>query len=778
MAEDSDTTVTVRFEPEEDVGATWQVTGLLGWQRFNEPYELSVQLGTQNLSVEPDEMLGLSVNFVIEREGSSYELSGVIERIEDGHMDHHAQFTTLTVVPALIALAHRTNSRIFQDMTIPEILAQVLREGLEPYGRAIDMDFISGEYEAQEYTVQFRETDLDFVSRLMEEYGISYHFLSVGGKEVMVLSDGEGAFEDLSSVGNERGMVPLHQRGAGPELQENVHSFRRLSKLRSTVARARVFDWLAPAMPLEVENADAAELETLANGAELEPEREDYFHAEPSTTFGHRTAGLSTTAVEAQVALRRARHQRDAVRCAGTSTVITMAPGTRFELVDHPQPELNTRYTVIAVEHAFGIHAPLVDPDAGVYANRFECIPAAVAWRPERKRPRPRVSGIQTATVVGPAGEEIHTDEHGRIKVQFHWDREGDLDEHSSCFVRVVQPWAGNGWGFVFLPRIGMEVAVTFVDGDLDRPVVTGCLYNGDNRPPYPLPDDRTKSTIKSESSPGGGGYNELRLEDAAGSEEIFIHAQKDFNEVVLNDHDTTVGNNQTNNVDVDQTQTVHGNQSETVDGNQDMTVGGNRTVHVVGDFEETVDGTETRTVTGDVSETFAANETRDITGDQTETIAGSVTHTISGDQTDTISGALDQTITGGVTVTTPATYDVTASGNITMTSSAGITMTAPSGFTVVAPGGTTTVDSFFNKTGGMTSDAFGFKMSVVGAKTDIVAALALGLVNNKVDIVGLKVDIAGSVFKAGRQTTIESLGMAVMQGYVNLKLFGLVSIV
>src|SRR5690606_38589492 len=173
--------------------------------------------------------------------------------------------------------------------------------------------------------------------------------------------------------------------------------------------------------------------------------------------------------------------------------------------------------------------------------------------------------------------------EHGGIKVQFHWDREGQSDENSSCFVRVVQPWAGNGWGFVFLPRIGMEVAVNFVDGDPDRPMVVGCVYNGENVPPYGLPDDKTKSTVKTNSSPGGGGFNELRFEDAAGSEEIFIHAQKDFNEVVLNDHNTTVGNNQTNNVDVDQTQTVHGNQSETVDGNQDMSVGGNRTVAVTG---------------------------------------------------------------------------------------------------------------------------------------------------------------------------------------------------
>ncbi|NVB39018.1 type VI secretion system tip protein VgrG [Pseudenhygromyxa sp. WMMC2535] len=777
MAEqDYETPVTLRFE--SDVEGSWQVLGLLGWQRFNEPYELAVSIATADLMAEPDELLGASVNFVLERLGLVHELSGIVERVEDGRTDDHHLFATLTVVPAVVALMHRVNNRIFQDMSVPEILEQVLGEGLAPYGRELDLGYLSGVYEPQEYTVQFRETDFDFASRLMEEYGIVYHFVSADGKEVMTLSDSDGVCVDLRSFGNQDGMVAMTDRDADPGLHENVYEFRRKSKLRSTVARTRIFDWLDPSRPVEVENADSVELDTLANGAQLEPEREEYDYQEPSTMFGHRSAGLSSAAVEAQMSLRRGLQQRDAIRCQGKSTVSGMAPAVQFELLDHPQLELNSRYTVIAVEHAFGSCAGGLGVGAGDYANRFECIPAAYLWKPERRRPRPRVHGMQTATVVGPAGEEIHTDAHGRIKVQFHWDREGGYDEHSSCFIRVVQPWAGNGWGFVFLPRIGMEVAVTFVGGDLDRPVVTGCLYNGDHATPYPLPDDKTKSTIKTESSPGGGGFNELRFEDAAGAEEIFIHAQKDFNEVVLNDHNTTVGNNQTNNVDVDQTQTVHGNQSETVDGNQDMTVGGNRLVHVVGDFEEAVDGAETRTVTGDVTETLLANETRDITANQTETIGGNVTHTITGDQTDTITGSLSQTITAGVTVTTPATYEVTADGGITMTASAGIKMVAPAGFQVVAPGGTTTVDSFFDKHGGKSTDAFGFKMSVVGAKTDIVAALALSLVNNKVDIVGLKMDIAGSVFKGGRQTTIQSLGMAIMQGYVNLKCFGLISIV
>src|SRR5690606_27366984 len=189
---------------------------------------------------------------------------------------------------------------------------------------------------------------------------------------------------------------------------------------------------------------------------------------------------------------------------------------------------LGAEYLVTDVVHSYGTFAT-GEQAADPFSNQFECIPSQVEWRPLRRHPRPRIASMQTATVVGPSGEEIHTDEHGRIKVQFHWDRGGRFDENSSCFVRVVQPWAGNNWGFLWLPRIGMEVAVTFVDGDVDRPIVTGCLYNDANQPPY-LPGEKTKSTIKSQSSPGGDGFNELRFEDAAGSEEIFLHAQKDLN--------------------------------------------------------------------------------------------------------------------------------------------------------------------------------------------------------------------------------------------------------
>ncbi|MFV8755099.1 type VI secretion system Vgr family protein [Nannocystaceae bacterium ST9] len=776
MADDIEQPVLVRFESDVESDVDWQVSGFRLSESFNEPFELSVELYTTDLWGEPAQMLGGNATLTLERGGLQREVSGIIERIEDGAIQQGKLVTRLTIVPALIALGMRKTSRIFQEMTIVEILQEVLDEGLAPYERSVDTGYLSGSYSAQEYTVQYRETDLQFVHRLMEEYGISYRFKSEDGKEIMVLGDSDGAWVDLVSLGNEAGVLPVNLRDGGSGGREDVRKFQRTSKLRSTVTRTVVFDWKAPDALIDAENSKVVDV-GIPNGAEIKSEREEYDHDEPSTTYGYRTEGLVLADLETQVALRRALHQRDGIRCMGSSGATQMAPGCKFELLDHPQADLGAEYLVTEVIHSYGSYAG-GEPGTDAFVNQFECIPAAVEWRPARRHPRPRVASMQTATVVGPAGEEIHTDEHGRIKVQFHWDRGGAFDENSSCFVRVVQPWAGNGWGFVWLPRIGMEVAVTFVDGDLDRPIVTGCLYNGSHPTPYPLPDEKTKSTIKSESSPGGGGFNELRFEDAAGSEEIYIHAQKDFNEVVLNDHNTTVGNNQTNNVDVDQTQTVHGNQSETVDGNQDMTVGGNRTVHVVGDFEETIDATETRTVTGAVTETFSASETRNISADQSETIGGSVTRTITGGVTETVTGALSQTINGGVSCTTPATYEVTAAAGITMTAAAGIKMVAPGGFTVVAPGGTTTVDSFFDKHGGKSADAFAFKLSISGMKVDICAGLALGVANNKLDLVNLKVDIAAAACKAGRQATVDSLGMALQQGYVNLHLFGLISLV
>jgi type VI secretion system secreted protein VgrG len=298
-------------------------------------------------------------------------------------------------------------------------------------------------------------------------------------------------------------------------------------------------------------------------------------------------------------------------RWHGRSNVCGLAPGRVLERDEDGRRFVITRVVHLGVADEDRLGA---DVSQGVakerYSNDFECVPHETTIRPARVTPRPLVSGPETAIVTGPVGEEIHTDEHGRIKVHFHWDREGAYDDGSSCWIRVAQTWAGAGWGGLFIPRVGMEVVVSFLEGNPDRPLVVGCVYNGDNPPPYALPADKTKSTLKSRSSLGGAGFNEFRFEDLAGSEQIFLHAQKDLDEVVLHDHTLQVGNDETIAVGVNQMLSVGSNQAETIGasrttsiGLQDsLTVGASQTIAVGVDRSSTVGGSDSLTAGAMVS--------------------------------------------------------------------------------------------------------------------------------------------------------------------------------
>jgi type VI secretion system secreted protein VgrG len=759
----------VLFQPGSEADAQWHVEGLRALERLGEPYEVTVALRTDDPSAEPAALLGQPATVIIERDALHQVLSGIVERVEEGHASEHALHATITLVPALSALRHRRTSRIFQDLPIPQILARVLEEGLGPYGRRVDVSALAGEYPAQEYTVQYRETDFDFAHRLMEENGIGYRFVDEGRAETLVLFDGATSFGELRSAGNADGALPVRAIDGDPGLHEDVQRFERVSRLRPTVARTAVFDWHVP-RPLQDGEGSARASLTSPDGSSLGPEREDYDHAEPATLHGYRTAPLEFSQVQRQLDLRRAVHQRDAVRCSGESTATQMTPGLSFELLNHPHDDLVGQYVLVGVEHLYGTFAGASATAA--YKNRFECIPAAVPWRPERLRLRPRMPGIQTATVVGPAGEEVHTDAHGRIKIQLHWDRSGNFDAGSSCFVRVVQPWAGNGWGAVFLPRVGMEVAVTFVDGDPDRPIVTGCLYNGAHAPPWGLPGEKTKSGIKSESSPGGGGSNELRFDDAAGAEEIYVHAQKDMNEAIGNDHSLTVGNNQTLAVAVDQTQTIGGNQVESIDGNQTLTVKASQAITVQADQTSTVLGSATHTVTGAVTHTVNGGVTQTLNAGVQQTITGGMTHTVTGGLTSTINGATNLTHNGSLTRNVTGSYSITAAAGVNITAPAGLTITAPGGVCTVDPADTTEVHGFFDSTKGVNKSATGFSFGLTGASVSITG-LSVSLSGISIGATGLSVNATG-IKVANEPLTLQQAGVKLRNAGIGLYLYGL----
>ena len=281
-------------------------------------------------------------------------------------------------------------------------------------------------------------------------------------------------------------------------------------------------------------------------------------------------------------------------------------PGFTFTLKDHHIDSFNREFLVVKLKHKGAqpqVLGEQADTDSSFsYQNGFFAIPSETPMRPERITPKQFVRGPQTAIVVGPPGEEIYTDEHGRVKVQFHWDREGKMDDKSSCWIRVSHLWAGAGWGAVYLPRIGQEVIVDFLEGDPDKPIITGRVYHGANQPPYPLPDEKTKSTIKSDSTIGGGGSNEFRFEDAKGSEEIYTHAQKDQNEVVENNMSTQVGSNQSVSIGKNQSTQIGSNKSTTVGANHNESIGISQSVSVGAVQSFSVGGSQSFSVGGNQS--------------------------------------------------------------------------------------------------------------------------------------------------------------------------------
>jgi len=575
------------FETAEDAGL-WRVVELRASEGLSELYSCTLELANEDVAAGSDELLGISCTVSIARGVMARRICGIVHRIEHlGARGGHA-LVRVHVVPALWSLSQKRDAYIFQEMTVPEILEEVLGEGLKPFDRACRLA-LQREYLPREYCVQYHETDLDFVLRLMEEEGIGFYFDHSGENEELVLFDDSS---QCAACETALGMPVTLRRSEGMTTSdETLRAFEFVQQMRSTNVVVRDFDWTQPQVDVTNKAGEADQ-----HGHE----REVYEYPTPlvgpydggSKRYKHDRAHQAQLHREALEVLRR--------HGSGKGDVLGFTAGYSFELTGYSRPDLDQKYLLTRVEHLG--HAPdelLNDaqeqPEPGKhrerYSNNFECIPFTVPYRPERKKIRARMNGLQTGTVVGPSGQEIHTDEHGRIKVQFHWDREGQRDEHSSCFLRVVQSWAGAGFGTFFLPRIGMEVLIDFLEGDPDRPIVVGCVYNGQNPPPYPPPDNKTRSTLRTQSSPGGDGYNELRFEDAAGEEEVFFHAQKDFNETVENNHSTTVHANQTNTVNGNQTQSVGGDQTEHVTGHASVTVDKNHTVHVKGSQNVTIDG-------------------------------------------------------------------------------------------------------------------------------------------------------------------------------------------
>lgn len=554
----------------------WHVRELELDEALDRPYALELTLVTEELELDLDPLVGAELTLTCQRDDHERLVHGVVWRAWYLGTFNDRLHVRLSVGPALDRLGLGRRSRVFQGKTVVQIVEAVVAEAFEPLGRTLDTSRLLRSYDERDYCVQFRESDLEFVARILAEEGIGWMFEHGESAEAMVLFDDPRAFKAMGGDAHEDG---------GPSSSIVAVSTSASDRIGSeTIVR---FEWRRQARPRQVEVSawdwkvwDPERTHSKAGQDDEEP-----------WAFGERYAHMRRRMTEengegphldhTQRAASDA-HEGFAARsqaAVGSGGVLAFAPGATFELEGHPHQALDRGYALTRVVHRADCPEADIDDSGALagpnYDNHFECIQQGVPWHP-RALGKPRVQGHLLATVVGPPGEEIHTDEHGRIKVWIHWDREqepGDAD--SSCWLRVAQPWAGPGWGAMFIPRVGMEVLVSFADGDPDQPLCMGSVYNGKNRPPYPLPQERTKSTLKSRSTPNGTGFNELRFEDATGNEEVFLHAQRDFNEVVGRNHSRRVGAQESITVGHDRSLAVSGSQKVTIEGTHTVTVKG-----------------------------------------------------------------------------------------------------------------------------------------------------------------------------------------------------------
>jgi type VI secretion system secreted protein VgrG len=422
--------------------------------------------------------------------------------------DASADRYQLLLRPWLWWLNLASNNRVFQNLSTADIVTSIF----DAHGFSDYQLKLTGSYTPREYCVQYGETDFAFVSRLLEEEGIFWLFTHGAGKHTLVLGDSNDAFPACPNAST---IAYLGQRMGERELH-GIRSGQLCRQAVSGTYRATDYEFTTPTTSLYGQTQAVSG---------------------PRMVYEHPGGFTTKSRGDALGKLRVDALRSEETRFIGESDCRWLVPGHSFTLSGHEDDAANIEWVVTRVSHEVSHEH---------YRNRFEAIPKSTNYRPPRSTPKPRMH-TQTAKVVGKAGEEIWTDQYGRIKIQFPWDRDGKNDEASSCWVRVVLPWSGKGFGMQFIPRIGQEVIVTFIDGDPDRPLVTGCVYNGGNALPYALPANQTQSGIKTNSSKGGGGSNELRFEDKKGSEEVFLQAQKDMKVKVLHDVNSTIGHNDHN---------------------------------------------------------------------------------------------------------------------------------------------------------------------------------------------------------------------------------------
>jgi len=559
-------------------------------------FQFDLDLLSTDHAINLKDILGQNVTVRYQpTDGDARYFNGFVSRFSQAGTHGELFVYNATLRPWFWFLTRTADCRIFQKKKVPDIIKEVFRD----HGFSDFEDTLSGSYREWENCVQYRETDFNFLSRLMEQEGIYYYFKHENGKHMLVLSDSISAHEAVKGY-EEIPYYPFEQ--SERREREYIHEWSLNQAVQPGICALNEFDFKNPKANLHVKSSIQRESE--------KSDYEIYDYPGEYVDSGEGDEYARTRIEELQAEYEQVR---------GQGNVSGLAAGCLFTLTNYLREDQNREYLLTAAHFSLGPQE-YESVGSGSEGPRFSCSFTAMdkrqPFRALRTTPKPVVQGPQTAVVVGKAGEEILTDEYGRVKVQFHWDRYGKADENSSCWVRVAQVWAGKSWGGVHIPRVGQEVIINFLEGDPDHPIITGRVYNEDNKPPYDLPDNATMSGIKSNASKGGGGFNEFRFEDKKGEEQIFIHAEKNMDIRVKNDRFENIDHDRDLVVENNKLEHIKNERHETVDNHHLEKIGGDRNLTVTGKEAKQVDGSLSLKVADDVIEEFGANHSEQVSSD------------------------------------------------------------------------------------------------------------------------------------------------------------------
>ncbi|MCF5799845.1 type VI secretion system tip protein VgrG [Pseudomonas sp. PA-1-5A] len=562
----------MRFTFEPLKGDAFEVVSFRLEEGLSQPFKLHLELASHNAAIDFNNVLDLAGLFTIWRgEMPVRYVHGLVSLFTQGDTGFRRTRYTAVIEPTLARFDLRSNWRIFQGQTVPDIITNVLAEQ-----KLTDIrSEICFDHQRREYCVQAGETDLDFIARLAAEEGLLYTFEHRADGHTLVLTDRVGG---LGTIGTHKHCPVIYQPMAGGDATEPALTrFHYTEQVRTARQVQRDYTFTHPRYNQQ---------HTASGDQELKNQHKDYERYDYPGRYKRDIAGKPFT----KTRLTALRNDAKLAHLAGDDA--RLQPGLAFDLNEHPREDFNDRWRPIAITHEGKQHTSLEEEAFGSdHGSSYEMTASAIRWTSDWKAPlraKPCIDGPQIATVVGPPGEEIYCDEWGRVKVQFPWDRSDKNNDHSSCWIRVAQGWAGELWGAMAIPRVGQELIIGYLDGDADQPIAIGRAYRQTNLPPYELPKHKTRMTIKSRTHKGEG-FNELRFEDELGHQEVFIHAEKDKNVHIKNNNGIFVGNDRKERVEHNEAISIGDHRTEDVGQNETISIGANRSVTIGGNKAETI---------------------------------------------------------------------------------------------------------------------------------------------------------------------------------------------